>query len=437
MAGFGFFAGGMAQGVGAGASIGRQAIVDSAYAKLQAKNQAMMEQYRQSQESHMVAQEGLQRQHNELLSQQNQESPITSLLARYPGAGDEAGPLVNAIRASKDSNFTPPIPHQLGLPPDAAPMEHGPTMSPASAIPGLMNSFMSRVGAIGGEEKQAALAKEQAQTTRLGEQTDLQRQQLESTTEMKKLLLENKLKLQDPNYKTQTARAAAEGRGVKFGADGVPLKPLSTKELDDLEKIRDARDIFMSLDQGIKAGKFPQPGYAQSKMNEFKEKAGSFIPNALLGDNKSLDDPRMTGYFKFIRGTALDALNAVGGVRAAGSPTELKATASIFANPENSPGGLGARISGTASKLSRSYDELLKAHGTNHKDIEEYRNLSPHLLTPEEIMGVSAAPTGTATLPGQAPMQLGAPPGLGAHPLEQAFPGAVRPLGFKPIYPGQ
>lgn len=425
MGSFGFFAGGLASGISAGASIGRQAVMDNAYLKLQAKNQAMMERLRDQQAQTLA-----------IRQQTADEAPYEKVMGVAP---EETGAAINAVRAFRGTGKVPTT-GVAPTTPDVGQFQtlEGGTLPQTNDLGAIKQAPFKAAGDYIRQKHLEDLAKESAQTQRLGEQTDLQRRSLESNEELKRLMLENRMRTQDPAYKASVTRATKEASGVRFGPDGIQLKPLNVKEQEDLASLKDARDTFMSLREGIQNGAFPKPGYAQSKMNELKEKFGSFVPNALLGPNQSLDDPRMTGYFKFIKTSALDRLKAIGGVRAAGSPTELRATQAMFAQPENSPGGLEARINSTASQLERAYEEHLKGHKANHKDVGDYENLAPNLLSPEEIMGVRPQ-TGTATLPGRAPIpiQPGGATSLPGNPLNQAFPGAVRPLGFKPMYPGQ
>jgi hypothetical protein len=172
----------------------------------------------------------------------------------------------------------------------------------------------------------------------------------------------------------QKAAASAE---AKAGT----LKPVDSKTRESLVALKTYRDKLLSLKNGIESGDFPETGSGISKINSAAEKLGGYLPG-----NPTLNDPRVTARDKFLSEMMLDIERAKGGVRMAGSPVMLEQAKKIWANPENSPGGLHSRVLqqlAVAEKVLNDEFGGLKASNLDTSNLD----MTPTTLSPEDIMG--------------------------------------------------
>lgn len=431
MSNMGFVAGGMAQGFGQAFNNARQKAIENSYVKIQQQHQQMIQQQmNQRSAEQMMA-------HPETAEAAGHIYPEIDKYYGNPEGYSWQRPMTPGTSTPVQG---PPTPDQAAagqftLPPvETPPQEY----APASGSQGF-SDMLSYYG------KQAREAQIDAESRKQARALELLRAQLAAIPTKAYL---STMARNDANLASEEDRAEARARGtdrghlplasplaeekargtgigqgkivvpgnqgsisVPVGGGGGAQLRLNPKEQQELTTVRDALDTFKSIKSGLDAGKLPDPGYASAKLNSALETIGGMVPGV------TLDDPQKTGFYKFLKGTALERLKAAGGVRAAGSPTELRATQSFFAQPENSPGGLKARINNTVALLQKQYDTLLEMHKASGKYVDPYTSMQPNLLTPEQIMGVGGdtqpvpqQPQGSVQMPGQAPYNLGVHP---------------------------
>lgn len=476
--GFGFFAGGLAQGLGAGASIGRQAVMDQAYLKLQQKNQVMMEQFRQSQEAHMSAQEDMARKTLAMHQQTADEMPYEKIMGVAP---EETGAAISAMRAFRNGSPVPPTAVAPSSPLDVASFDRmdnageTPTTTDLDAI--KQAPFRAAGNYI--RQKQAEdLARENAQTTRLGDQTDIARQQLAATLSLKEEMLrqrdpqarqvrdlEKKIAIDVASGKLrlapgQTPATYAAGLlGIDGGGSGAPTldfsKPgaggatrtPSAKQIADMDA---ADQIVSTIGSVANAAKNPPPGPFGGKLESTGilsapiTKLESKLPNFLIPGETSDDVAKRAAYHGSLVQAQLQQLRNIFKSRISNFDLAFSQIMSPGAdkNPEANRAILN-KMYNLARNSSAIMRRTMEQNG--YTSIDQIP-MSGITVSPEQLLGDEgpatnypvAVPEGTVNLPGQAPMQLGAPnQNGGQHPLHQAFPGGVKQLDFRPIYPSR
>lgn len=494
MAGFGFFGGGLAQGLNQGASNARDMAIQGAYLKLQQQQQALNNQMHQDAQSRYDATEA--------------NAPFMKLLDIAP---KEAG---LAIDANNANAFHRPIPsssfptHTPGMNPDAAESgEFSPPTSDLTAIrQGAYNAAdmlrktqQSRATSLEASTEARARAQDEASRANIAHQSAMLEHLGTVDTEtarhhdaMERAALQkpsiadfHKLRSQIANsiatkgmtlppgetVDSLTMKLFSSGMGVDPSAPaeapgavpaasgptgftpggspapqglapapqnlslGRPASPSQQKRLEDIDGIVSAIGSVAQLAKNPPAGAtiFGHQFPATGMGMGPLTTVESQLPESWvrgIGDDPDKVAERAT-YHGALAQAQLQQLKTIIGGRITGYEIAYSRATGIAPGPEKSP-ELNARILNKMYALAKNTRDIIANHmkQNGYTSIDQIKD--PIFISPENLLGEKGpATSATATLPGQPPMQV-TPPSSGTMP-----PGAPGSAGAPTPQPPQ
>jgi hypothetical protein len=415
----GFFAGGLAQGMGQG----RQFVLEIAHQKLLEKQEAMMEKFRQAQE--------------EWLQERGRHEQEQDVLAPFKFGASTNPELIPAYTKALSTYRGEPYQPEHAEPiPGGGPgldITAPPPVSGFKGLTALAEDVASQIRSRRLQDVRAS-AENKLNIQTAGKEQDYNKALMQELLRLQRAMMSGQLKITDKSSELAVRKQLdlymkIIASGVPIGPEqyaqmssgidqiasrygiggtiqipgippsplglggempppppGIPSKPAAT-ETEHIRAIRDALSHSKSLVKMIEQGKLPGyttagSGWLGSKLNQMGQVIGT-------------DNPQVSEFRKWLTQNFLGRLRAIGGARAV-NKFDIQNLISSFENPNVNPATLEALARGSVATLQKELDDAMNIYRSQGKNIPD---LPEEFISPEGILGKRPMPPGGVKIP--------------------------------------